>query len=110
MMLGIRVTTGRAAFYNMERNYQMKHHLAKGSAATHEADDGEERELTQEDFDYALELAFPPEGTFNAVCPTPPHKLKFTFKFKVGVFSTFHFFNDTTCSTSTATAIFISFL
>ncbi len=80
MMLGIRVTTGRAAFYNMERNYQMKHHLAQ-SNQPHA--DSEERELTQEDFDYALELAFPPEGTTNAICPTPPHKLKFTFKFKV---------------------------
>eukprot|EP01034_Spumella_vulgaris_P022517 gene22517-28650_t len=79
MMLGIRVTTGRAAFYNMERNYQMKHHLAQSNQPH---GDSEERELTQEDFDYALELAFPPEGTTNAICPTPPHKLKFTFKFK----------------------------
>ena len=41
-----------------------------------------ERELTVADFDEDLELKFHPRGTSGPV-PTPPHKLNFSFKFKV---------------------------
>jgi hypothetical protein len=46
----------------------------------------EERELLQKDFEDSLELKFHPQGNTNSVVPTPPHKLNFTFKFKVRVF------------------------
>lgn len=41
-----------------------------------------ERELGKEDFSYALELTFRPEGSTDSLYPTPPHKLKHSFKFK----------------------------
>ena len=41
-----------------------------------------ERELGKEDFGYALELTFRPEGSTDSLYPTPPHKLKHPFKFK----------------------------
>lgn len=43
-----------------------------------------ERELHKEDFSYALELTFRPEGSSStdSLYPTPPHKLKHPFKFK----------------------------
>jgi len=41
-----------------------------------------ERELDKEDFCYALELTFRPEGSTDLMYPTPPHKLKHPFKFK----------------------------
>ena len=48
MMLGIRVMTGRKELYSYE----------------HSGDDNEGgRELTDADYDYELELNFPPEGT-----------------------------------------------
>jgi hypothetical protein len=43
-----------------------------------------ERELTIADFDEALELKFQPQGSAGPV-PTPPHKLNFSFKFKVSI-------------------------
>jgi hypothetical protein len=43
-----------------------------------------ERELTIADFDEALELKFQPQGSAGPV-PTPPHKLNFSFKFKVRI-------------------------
>lgn len=48
------------------------------------------RVLTEEDYDYELELDFPPEGSKEKapkskgkIYETPPHKLAQSFKFKV---------------------------
>lgn len=42
-----------------------------------------ERELTISDFDDFLELKFKPQGNQDPPVPTPPHKLSYSFKFKV---------------------------
>jgi hypothetical protein len=42
-----------------------------------------ERELTVQDFEDDLELKFRPQGNTGPPVPTPPHKLNFSFKFKV---------------------------
>jgi hypothetical protein len=42
-----------------------------------------ERELTVQDFEDDLELKFRPQGSSGPPVPTPPHKLNFSFKFKV---------------------------
>lgn len=46
-----------------------------------------ERELSISDFDEALELKFKPQGSTDGPMPTPPHKLNFSFKFKVRIYS-----------------------
>lgn len=43
----------------------------------------EEQELTPEDYETVTDLDFPPEGSVGLPFPTPPHKLSFTFAFKV---------------------------
>jgi len=43
----------------------------------------EEQELTQADYESTVDLIFPPEGSSSSAYPTPPHKLNFTFTFKV---------------------------
>lgn len=54
---------------------------------------GRQRKLTDDDYDYELELDFPPEGSEEKsirgsrappLYATPPHKLAKSFKFKVG--------------------------
>lgn len=42
-----------------------------------------ERELKESDFEDTLELKFVPQGSSEPPVPTPPHKLNFSFKFKV---------------------------
>lgn len=76
MMLGIRVTTSRRdrALDRLSAKNTGRH-LSFGSA-------NEERELSPRDYSSAVELAFPPEGSSGSICPTPPHRLNFTFKFK----------------------------
>ena len=43
----------------------------------------EQRALTIADFEDDLELKFKPQGNTLPPVPTPPHKLGFSFKFKV---------------------------
>jgi hypothetical protein len=43
----------------------------------------EEQELTEHDYNSIVELVFKPEGNRDPPFPTPPHKLAFSFTFKV---------------------------
>lgn len=69
MMMGIRSTTGRG---DLNRSSS----LSKINSMA-------EHELTEHDYEFNLELSFPPSGA-SSPFPTPPHKLPFTFTFKVG--------------------------
>ena len=73
MMLGIRVTTGRRDF-NLDALSRSK------SLSSFIVD---EQELSPADYDSVAELVFKPEGNTDPPYPTPPHKLNFTFTFKV---------------------------
>ena len=77
MMLGIRVMTGRRELYNY--NVQQDGN-----------DTSNVRDLVEADYDYELELKFPPEGSNGkgvgqGIYATPPHKLNNPFKFKVSI-------------------------
>ena len=75
--------TGRRDLFNMEMDYQRQSSGNMAAGSSRRSMGGQERELAQADYDYAFELAFPPEGSSVPPCPTPPHKLNFQFKFKV---------------------------
>ena len=77
MMLGIRVLTGRSELYHY------------GKDTDEDNSDDNLRDLTEADYDYELELVFPPEGSAKStgqvgsgIYATPPHKLNHPFKFK----------------------------